>query len=71
MWIWIAIGAVVLLLVGVAIATDLRDRKRGGTRGIRMTGWLERRGRGEVGSAIVNWKTTDYRPHSPREREDQ
>ncbi|EME58831.1 hypothetical protein [Amycolatopsis decaplanina] len=40
--IWIALG-VLLVVIGVAVVTDLRDRGRGGTRKIMLPGWASRR----------------------------
>ncbi|SFO96384.1 hypothetical protein SAMN05421810_101537 [Amycolatopsis arida] len=67
-WIWV-VGVLVLLLV-VAAIVDRRDARRGGTRRILMPGWLERRGRGAMGTQPVAWDAEDYRPRSPRERDE-
>ncbi|KFU78378.1 hypothetical protein SAMN04489729_8207 [Amycolatopsis lurida] len=40
--IWIALG-ILLLVIGVAVVTDLRDRGRGGTRKFMLPGWASRR----------------------------
>ncbi|MEV6908522.1 hypothetical protein [Amycolatopsis sp. NPDC051071] len=40
--IWIGLG-VLVLVIGIAIITDLRDRGRGGTRKFMLPGWSSRR----------------------------
>ncbi|MGY6651834.1 hypothetical protein ACXIZN_06655 [Amycolatopsis sp. TRM77291] len=40
--IWIALG-ILVLVIGVAVVTDLRDRGRGGTRKFMLPGWASRR----------------------------
>ncbi|WP_037313466.1 hypothetical protein [Amycolatopsis orientalis] len=40
--IWIALG-VLVLVIGIAVVTDLRDRGRGGTRKLMLPSWVSRR----------------------------
>ncbi|KFZ78195.1 hypothetical protein ED92_34480 [Amycolatopsis sp. MJM2582] len=40
--IWIVLG-ILLLVISVAVITDVRDRGRGGTRKIMLPGWASRR----------------------------
>lgn len=65
------VGAVLVVIVVVALIVDRRDRNTGGHRVMRMPGWLERRGRGQMASGPVYWGSADYRPVVPREHEDQ
>jgi hypothetical protein len=62
---------VLVVLLAVGIVVDLRDRRRSGERTIRLPGWLERRGRGQIAAGPVYWGGGDFRPKSPREREDE
>jgi len=65
------IGGILLILIAVGVLVDIRDRRTGGERKIRMPGWLERRGRGQIAAGPVHWENEDYRPKPPREREDE
>ncbi|MFI5565711.1 hypothetical protein ACIA2T_40990 [Amycolatopsis japonica] len=40
--IWIVLG-ILVVVIGIAVVTDLRDRGRGGTRKIMLPGWASRR----------------------------
>ncbi|WP_116051248.1 hypothetical protein [Amycolatopsis palatopharyngis] len=71
MWFLVGIGSLVVLALTAAVVVDLRDRKRGGTRKILMPGWLERRGRGGMAANPIAWNAKDYRPKSPRERDEE
>ncbi|OOC01951.1 hypothetical protein [Amycolatopsis azurea] len=40
--IWVGLG-VLVVVIGIAVVTDLRDRGRGGTRRFLLPGWASRR----------------------------
>lgn len=61
--IWIALG-ILLLVIGVAVVTDLRDRSRGGTRKIMLPGWASRRAH-YTENDLVHGRWTE---RSPREQ---
>lgn len=59
---WIGIGLLVLI-IGVAAITDLRDRGRGGSRKVMMPSWASRR----LGHTETDLIYGSGRPKSPRE----
>ncbi|AUI59989.1 hypothetical protein [Amycolatopsis sp. BJA-103] len=64
--IWIALG-ILVLVIGVAVVTDLRDRGRGGTRKIMLPGWASRRA-GYTENDLVHGRWVEK---SPREQEEE
>ncbi len=60
--IWIGLG-VLVVVIGVAVSTDLRDRGRGGTRKFLLPGWASRRA-DYTESDLVHGRSL---PKSPRE----
>ncbi|GLY69563.1 hypothetical protein [Amycolatopsis taiwanensis] len=65
------VGCVLAALLAVAVVVDLRDRRTGGQQKMRMPGWLERKARGQMAARPPFWGFADYRPKTPREREDE
>ncbi|KZB88709.1 hypothetical protein [Amycolatopsis regifaucium] len=64
--IWILLG-VLVLVIGIAVVTDLRDRGRGGTRKIMLPGWASRRA-DYTENDLVHGRWVDK---SPREQEEE
>ncbi|UUV31015.1 hypothetical protein NQK81_40730 [Amycolatopsis roodepoortensis] len=64
--IWIALG-ILVLVIGVAVVTDLRDRGRGGTRKFMLPGWASRRA-DYTENDLVHGRWTEK---SPREQDEE
>lgn len=64
--IWIALG-ILVVVIGVAVVTDLRDRGRGGTRKFMLPGWASRRA-DYTENDLVHGRWTEK---SPREQDEE
>ncbi|MFI7120607.1 hypothetical protein [Amycolatopsis sp. NPDC049868] len=64
--IWIVLG-ILLLVIGVAVVTDLRDRGRGGTRKVMLPGWVSRRA-GYTENDLIHGRWSEK---SPREQDEE
>ncbi len=64
--IWIGLG-ILVLVIGVAVVTDLRDRGRGGTRKMMLPGWASRRA-DYTENDLVHGRWVEK---SPREQEEE
>jgi hypothetical protein len=64
--IWVLLG-VLVLVIGIAVVTDLRDRGRGGTRKIMLPSWAARRA-DYTENDLVHGRWVDK---SPREQEEE
>ncbi|HET6289202.1 MAG TPA: hypothetical protein VFG15_20955 [Amycolatopsis sp.] len=64
--IWIALG-VLVLVIGIAVCIDLRDRGRGGTREFLLPDWVSRRA-DYTESDLVHGRWVEK---SPRERDEE
>lgn len=53
--VWIGLGAVVALMLAMALVSDVRDRGNGGTRRVLMPRWGARRTTGMMRSTPVDW----------------
>lgn len=69
--VWIGLAAVVVVLLGAALCSDLRDRGNGGVRKVRMPAWAGRRARGVLRMSPIDWGAADDRPKAPREEWDE
>ncbi|WP_410584260.1 hypothetical protein [Amycolatopsis sp. lyj-108] len=64
--IWIALG-VLVLVIGIAVLTDLRDRGRGGSRKFMLPDWASRRA-DYTENDLVHGRWVEK---SPREQEEE
>ncbi|GAA4667100.1 hypothetical protein [Amycolatopsis dongchuanensis] len=67
----LGLGAVVVVLLGIALVVDLRDRRRGGERKVLMPRWGDRRARGLIRMSPIAWDTSSDRLRSPREEAEE
>ena len=71
MWVLITIGAVFVLLMGIAGAQAIRDRGRGGTRAVRLPSWSERWRDQQMLTDNTDWGHNKYRTRGERETDDK
>ncbi|QFU85583.1 hypothetical protein [Amycolatopsis sp. YIM 10] len=69
MWVLITIGAVFVLLMGIALVQSIRDRGRGGTRAVRLPTWSERWRDQQMLTDNTDWGYNEHRTRGEREND--